>query len=375
MLKKLYIEPSSFCNFKCEMCFRNSWFDESFSNLPYDVFVKTINDLPYGVETIFFGGMGEPFVHPKILDMLVFCKEKGYNVEILTNGSMLTEEVANKLMDMQLNKLWVSIDTLEDITGSDTKVAYECPLGHPNPYQILGNLKKLNHIRYRRKSTMQLGITFVVSKYNVKELAALPTFIDKYTINDVNISNMYPSNVEDFEQVLYQRTIDMAIGSDVFGSTRPKVNLPYMDFDQPCVIEGLSGMFARMNFQLYVENIPVARKSNHCRFIEEGHCFIRSDGDVSPCMALLHNGTTALFDKNRKIYHHSFGNVKESNISDIWNSLEYTEFRNRVKNFEFSPCISCGQCDLSDDNVEDCYGNVKPTCGACLWAEGLLSCP
>ena len=374
MLKKLYVEPSSFCNFQCEMCFRNSWFDESFANLPYEVFEKTINDLPYGVETIFFGGMGEPFVHPRILDMLAFSKVKGYNVEILTNGSMLTEEVVQKLMDMQLNKLWVSIDTLVE-AEENTGIEDECTLGHPNTVQILEHIKVMNRIRYRRNSTMQLGMTFVVSKYNVKELAALPTFIDKYMINDVNISNMYPSNVEDFDQVLYQRTLDMAIGSDVFGSTRARVNLPYMDYDQPVVQEGLKGMFERMNFQLSIGNIPVSRRSNYCRFVEEGHCFVRSDGDVSPCMALLHNGTTALFDRDRKILHHSFGNVKEENISDIWNSTEYVEFRERVKKFEFSPCLSCGQCDLPDSNVEDCYGNVKPTCGACLWAEGILSCP
>ena len=115
MLKKLYIEPSSFCNFQCEMCFRNTWFDESFCNLPYHVFEKLIEELPTTVETIFFGGMGEPFVHPKILDMIAKCKEKSYQVEILTNGSLLSQEVIAQLIQLKLNKLWVSIDTLESV--------------------------------------------------------------------------------------------------------------------------------------------------------------------------------------------------------------------------------------------------------------------
>ena len=30
MLKKLYIEPTTKCNLNCKMCFRHTWFEESF---------------------------------------------------------------------------------------------------------------------------------------------------------------------------------------------------------------------------------------------------------------------------------------------------------------------------------------------------------
>jgi len=26
-------------------------------------------------------------------------------------------------------------------------------------------------------------------------------------------------------------------------------------------------------------------------------------------------------------------------------------------------------------NLEDCFGNSAPTCGGCLWAQGLIQCP
>ena len=32
-------------------------------------------------------------------------------------------------------------------------------------------------------------------------------------------------------------------------------------------------------------------------------------------------------------------------------------------------------CDMFGENKEDCIGNTHPTCGGCLWAEGVLSCP
>lgn len=353
------------------MCFRNTWFDETFCDMPFELFEKTIRNLPSSVETIFFGGMGEPFYHKQILDMLRLSKSLGFHVEILTNGSILNEEIIKELFDMRLNKLWISIDSLLETDSPQP----DGELGHPNTAQILQNIVLLNRMRARTGSPMKLGMTFVVSKDNVAALRKLPYFIDKYQINDVNISNLYPANTDSNDSLLYNRLLSLSTGSDLFGETRPYVNLPYMDYDIPEVQQGITAMFEKMNFNLVVGNIPVPRRSHYCRFIQEGMCFVRSDGNVSPCMALLHNGTTAIGETNRTIYHHSFGNVKDDTLSTIWNTQEYVEFRKRVEAFEFSPCTNCGHCQLPEENLEDCYGNEKPTCGACLWAEGILSCP
>ena len=39
------------------------------------------------------------------------------------------------------------------------------------------------------------------------------------------------------------------------------------------------------------------------------------------------------------------------------------------------PCTFCGGCDCSLANEEDCFGNPFPTCGGCLWAQGIIRCP
>jgi hypothetical protein len=46
-----------------------------------------------------------------------------------------------------------------------------------------------------------------------------------------------------------------------------------------------------------------------------------------------------------------------------------------VQRFDFSPCAYCGGCDLSKGNETDCIGNTFPTCGGCLWAQGIVQCP
>jgi MoaA/NifB/PqqE/SkfB family radical SAM enzyme len=141
------------------------------------------------------------------------------------------------------------------------------------------------------------------------------------------------------------------------------------------VVAGLSGLFARLDSDLYLNSVPFIRKVRHCRFIDEGMAFVRSDGRREPCMALLHNGTTYYEGVDRKIHHHSFGNVKKQSLKEIWDSDEYRAFRRRVETFDFSPCVSCGHCHAFESNQDDCFGNCQPTCGGCLWSEGILSCP
>jgi hypothetical protein len=62
-------------------------------------------------------------------------------------------------------------------------------------------------------------------------------------------------------------------------------------------------------------------------------------------------------------------------LCDLWNTKEHVAFRERVHNYDFPPCTMCGSCELSENNESDCFGNNFPTCGGCLWAQGIIQCP
>ena len=143
----------------------------------------------------------------------------------------------------------------------------------------------------------------------------------------------------------------------------------------PEAADGIRSLMRKQNFDRYFNDQPVLRKTGYCKFVREGMTFVYSDGQVAPCMALLHNGYTYLHDIRRKITHCSFGNVKEQSLAEIWNSREYKVFRRKFDDFEFASCLYCGHCELFAENKEDCIGNTHPACGGCLWAEGVLSCP
>lgn len=366
MLKKLYIEPTTKCNLNCKMCFRHTWFDEPICDLSLQDYRHILSTMPSSVETIFFGGMGEPLFHKDILEMIRLAADTGADVELLTNGTLLTEEMISGIVDAGLTRLWISIDDLE---------AVDCDLsGHGHSQQVLKNIRSFNHIRQAKMTGIALGITFVAMKSNVHQLAKLPFFIAQFLIDEVNISNISPTDEASQQEMLYTGLVNMYTGP-AKGSVLPIVRIPYFDVNIPEAAAGLTSLMAKQNFALYFNDQPVLRKTAYCKFVREGMTFVRSDGKVCPCMALLHNGYTYMSNVRRKIHHCSFGNAKEENLSAIWDSAEYKAFRRKFDKFDFSPCIYCGHCELFWENKEDCIGNTHPTCGGCLWAEGVLSCP
>ncbi len=366
-LKKLYIEPTSKCNLACTMCFRKTWIDEPFADMARDVFEKAMDTMPPGVETVFFGGMGEPLFHKDIVAMVRRAASKNCRVELLTNGTLLSKEMSADLLDAGLGKLWVSVDSFEPEGYENIRVSSSFNL-------IKNNIARYNFERYLRDDAAGLGIAFVAMKSNVGQLGQLAKFAFQNKVTDINISNVIPTDESSLNECLYSRLVSLELFAQNADSGYPSVSLPMMDMQFPDVREGLLGLFAA-DCNIEFNGVPLMRRKRYCRFVEEGNAFVRHDGDVSPCMALLHSAVTYLEGHRRIQYHHSFGNVKNERLDDIWNSGDYAGFRNRVRNFEFSPCIHCGGCDYRDDNKSDCVGNSKPTCGACLWSEGIISCP
>jgi len=330
------------------MCFRNSWIDEELGDMDRHIFDRIVDTMPKSVRTVFFGGMGEPLIHEDIVDMVRRSASLGKRTELLSNGMLLTHDKSKALLDAGLNMLWISLDSVNE-------VGYETIRQNSSLSSVLQNISDFNAQRAKYKD-IKLGLTFVAMRRNVTQLGNLSKFAQNHGFDEVNVSNVLPTDEASQSESLAMRIVNLGLGTE---GTPPKISLPPMEAS----IDGVSSSLAAL------------RQRRYCKFIGENTAFVKHDGNVSPCMALLHSGSTFLEGKKRTIYHHSFGNVGDMGINEIWNSAEYADFRERVRVFEFSPCTQCGGCDYRDDNQADCFGNVKPTCGACLWSEGVLSCP
>ena len=112
-----------------------------------------------------------------------------------------------------------------------------------------------------------------------------------------------------------------------------------------------------------------------CPFVEKASVSVRWDGAVAPCLALLHDHESYLDDHVRTSQAFSVGSLKDCSLAEIWQDSKCRAFRERLVEFDFSPCISCNSCEMADSNQEDCFGNTTPACGGCLWGQEFIQCP
>ena len=67
-----------------------------------------------------------------------------------------------------------------------------------------------------------------------------------------------------------------------------------------------------------------------CPFISRNAVFVRWDGNVAPCMQLLHSCYTYLYEEQRRITAFFYGNIRDRTLMDCWQDPSYAEFRQRV---------------------------------------------
>jgi MoaA/NifB/PqqE/SkfB family radical SAM enzyme len=115
--------------------------------------------------------------------------------------------------------------------------------------------------------------------------------------------------------------------------------------------------------------------ANTCPFVAKGSLSVRWDGAVSPCLPLMHSHPGYLGENRRQSQAYSVGNIHQASLATLWNAPGYVELRQRLQDFDFSPCTFCNSCEMAEANREDCFGNVLPACGGCLWAQGFIQCP
>ena len=343
-VKKVYLEVTTICNFACITCIRNSWQDE-LGHMDWGIFEKILQglrELP-SLECVHIGGFGEPMSHPGIFDMLKAIKDTGLWTEMITNGSLLSSENINKILDIGLDMLFVSLD------GPDEKEYNEIRQG-ADFNSVLSNLKNLNILKEQNQlNKPELGIEFVAMKSNYHKLPELINLANELKARSVIVTNVLPYNEELMDEILYDTDDTIPPFDNRYPLLLLAAKLPYMKL----------------------------RTDRYCKFVEDKAMAINFRGQVSPCYALMHSYHCFVYGRKKEIIPYYLGNVTQSSLQEIWKDPAYINFRLAVKNFRFPSCTDCKYiegCSMTDDNAMDCWGN-SPSCAECLWSRQLIACP
>jgi len=373
-LAKVYIEPTNRCNLECRTCIRNIW-DEPLGEMSRTTFARIVEGLRSfsPPPAIFFGGLGEPLVHPDIIEMVAQAKTLGATVELITNGTLLTKPLSKQLIEAGLDMLWVSLDGATPESYADVRLGAALP-------EVLSNLAGFQEARVGQRFfeyfvdyhlKPQIGIVFVAMKRNIADLPAVIRLGNRLGAHRFLVTNVLPYTPEMLNEILYSRASNDGIYMPSLQGI--SIQIPKMD---------INSMTREVLYQMMLSSHPLSyaganlgEGNDRCPFIEKGAMVIRWDGDVSPCLPLLHDHKSYMNGYERSLRRYGVGNVVRQDLNDLWTLPEYLSFRDRVQKFDFSPCTFCGGCDLIELNEEDCFGSPFPACGGCLWAQGIIQCP
>lgn len=364
-LNRLYIEPTSRCNLACRTCIRNTW-NEPMGDMAMADFGRLVAGLgrfPH-LESVMFGGFGEPTAHPDILEMVRAVRSLGLRAEMTTNATLLDDALVEGLLRERLDTLWISLD-------GATEESFAAVRPGAGLARVLENVERLAEKNGREGHEIEIGIAFVVMKTNLADIKHLDRLARSVGARRIIVSHVLPYSEAMEKEMLCLQTLTLE--TFTFAPGKTELSLPRIDVNNTTK-ETLFSLLQGFENLTFMGN-RVAVDARRCRFVHDRTAFVRWDGRVAPCMGLLHSHKTYLYGLERRVRAHTFGGVREDDLFDIWSSKAYADFRDKVDAFDFSPCHVCGGCSLLEKNEEDCYGNEFPACGGCLWAQGIIQCP
>jgi MoaA/NifB/PqqE/SkfB family radical SAM enzyme len=365
-LAKVIVEPTSACNLSCRTCVRHSW-DEPIGSMPlsvYKLLISGLRDVPT-LRTVAFWGIGEPLVHPDIVEMVRLAHDIGVQTELITNALLLDEEMAEGLVLAGLDRIVVSVDGVTAEAQADIRSGASLSV-------VRRNVVGLHRVRERlERENPEVGLEFVLMKRNLDELPGLRKLARDLEASSIIVTGVLPYTPELAEEVLYGFHAGTVYGKHSRFS--PQIALPRMDAGR----EAMEPIVKLLQEDGLI-GVPSARRGSaqgYCRFVGEGTAAISRSGELSPCVGLMHSYTCYVNGREKRSSRYTLGNVASEPIGEIWEKSEYRAFRKRVLDFDFAPCTDCGGCELATTNESDCFGNPFPVCGDCLWAKGAIQCP
>tara|TARA_B100000686_G_scaffold74663_1_gene80571 strand:- start:2654 stop:3802 length:1149 start_codon:yes stop_codon:yes gene_type:complete len=111
------IESASNCQMKCPMCYTTYLESDKKGIMKFDLYQKIIDQAVAGKSySVKISWRGEPLLNNRILDMVKYAKNSGIKeVAMLSNGELLTSELAEQLVDAGLDWISFSADGMGEV--------------------------------------------------------------------------------------------------------------------------------------------------------------------------------------------------------------------------------------------------------------------
>jgi radical SAM protein with 4Fe4S-binding SPASM domain len=159
------------CNLKCRHCYSDSGMScGEKGELSTSQAMTMIEDLSsFGCPVLLFSG-GEPCLRKDMVELAGFARQKGMRVVLSTNGTLLTKDLVAKLAKVGLSYIGVSIDGNQSTHDSFRGVngAWD---------------KALEGIRTAKDAGIKTGLRFTINRGNFQEIPSVFELMKREGVN------------------------------------------------------------------------------------------------------------------------------------------------------------------------------------------------
>ena len=178
------IESTNICNAKCVFCPRDEMHRRQ-GIMTFDLFRKIVDECAeLGITHVRVHNYGEPFVDRQLVEKVRYAKQKGIReVGMISNGSLITEDVARGMIEAGLDAINISVDASGKEVFESTRIGLKYD-------KVIANIERLVRIRAELgKRRPKLILSFVRQNNSLDEQAFIEhwrAIADKIHITDLH---------------------------------------------------------------------------------------------------------------------------------------------------------------------------------------------
>lgn len=277
------VSPTGVCNHRCIFC-AYDYIAYPNRRLNFDNFSKFTTEIAAaGLKSMLFAGEGEPLLHPKIADMVHHAKTCGIDCGMFSNGALLKEELAEKILpNLTFLRFSFNAGTSENYSKIHT------PHKSSNDFKkAVNNIKFANFYRKKMNLKVDLGSQFVLLHENKNSLFNAVETMRECGVDYISIKPFVLQN----DSQGYKN--DYKFSNDEIENLISKAKSYERD--------NFSVIFRKNAFENY--GVRGYFHCYGCNFIT----VLNSAGDLASCLPY--------WDKKEFIY----GNINTQSFHEIWN--------------------------------------------------------
>jgi len=176
------IGTTNLCNAECIMCPHSKLKKMGTMNMKlYKKIIDNCKKLNIKIITLSF--FGEPFLDKGIIEKIKYAKEKGMSVAFYSNASLLTEELAKKIINSKLDGITISFDGYSKETYEKIRKKLKFDIVKRNILNLVEIRKKM------KKDNPKINLVLVELEENKREIRQFYKEWRK-KVDGINIINM-----------------------------------------------------------------------------------------------------------------------------------------------------------------------------------------